>query len=154
MRRGLTARVFDECDGMSHLLSWLVTFLQVLQEKALLHVQPSDPTREQLLAIVGGSLQACEAELEVLRDAAPRRLPTQQRLADVSLLLLAGAWFYRAWDLGGAARGSSGLPLLDGLDAARSRLMPPGCAGIEMALALMLLAAALSRVVMARVVQG
>eukprot|EP00775_Hariotina_reticulata_P011371 gene11371-11520_t len=36
MRRGLTARVFDECEDLQHLYTWFITFLQQLQEKALL----------------------------------------------------------------------------------------------------------------------
>ena len=46
MRRGLTARVFAECDGMVHLYSWFVHFLQQLQEKAIMDVDKTDPTRE------------------------------------------------------------------------------------------------------------
>lgn len=46
MRRGLTARVFAECDNMEHLLTWFLTFLYDLQETALLHVDKADPTRE------------------------------------------------------------------------------------------------------------
>lgn len=46
LRRGLTARVFDQCDGMHDLNSWFVTFLQQLQEKALMQVDKTDPTRE------------------------------------------------------------------------------------------------------------
>jgi farnesyl-diphosphate farnesyltransferase len=46
LRRGLTARVFDECDGMGELYGWFCQFLQALQEKALLQVDKTDPTRE------------------------------------------------------------------------------------------------------------
>jgi hypothetical protein len=46
LRRGLTARVFDECDGMGELYGWFTQFLQTLQEKALLQVDKTDPTRE------------------------------------------------------------------------------------------------------------
>jgi hypothetical protein len=46
LRRGLTARVFDECDGMGELYGWFTQFLQALQEKALLQVDKTDPTRE------------------------------------------------------------------------------------------------------------
>lgn len=46
MRRGLTARVFGECEGMSELYSWFLRFLYDLQEKALLQVDRDDPTRE------------------------------------------------------------------------------------------------------------
>jgi farnesyl-diphosphate farnesyltransferase len=51
LRRGLTARVFDECDGMGELYGWFTQFLQALQEKALLHVDKTDPTREVRLQI-------------------------------------------------------------------------------------------------------
>lgn len=46
MRRGLTARVFAECEGMSDLYTWFLLFLHELQEKALLQVDKTDPTRE------------------------------------------------------------------------------------------------------------
>ena len=46
LRRGLTARIFDECDGMREVYVWFTVFLQELQEKALLHVDKTDPTRE------------------------------------------------------------------------------------------------------------
>lgn len=46
MRRGLTARVFAECEGMTDLLTWFLDFLGQLQEKALLQVERDDPTRE------------------------------------------------------------------------------------------------------------
>lgn len=46
MRRGLTARVFQECDNMLDLHRWFLTFLYELQEKALLRVDKEDPTRE------------------------------------------------------------------------------------------------------------
>jgi farnesyl-diphosphate farnesyltransferase len=46
LRRGLTARVFAECEGMSDLLTWFLEFLGQLQEKALLQVAHDDPTRE------------------------------------------------------------------------------------------------------------
>jgi len=39
MRRGLTARVFDECEDLQHLYTWFIMFLQQLQEKALLQVR-------------------------------------------------------------------------------------------------------------------
>lgn len=46
LRRGLTARVFDECDGMEQLHSWFMIFLLQLQDKATLEVAPEDPTRK------------------------------------------------------------------------------------------------------------
>jgi len=46
MRRGLTARVFAECEGMEELYTWFLTFLHELKEKALLQVDKDDPTRE------------------------------------------------------------------------------------------------------------
>lgn len=46
LRRGLTARVFSECEGMQDLLSWFLIYLHELQEKALLQVDKTDPTRD------------------------------------------------------------------------------------------------------------
>lgn len=46
MRRGLTARIFAECDGMQDLYSWFLLFLHELQEKVLLQVDKTDPTCE------------------------------------------------------------------------------------------------------------
>jgi hypothetical protein len=110
-----------------------------------------------LLELVSSSLQQCEAELTQLKAKEPRRLPTQQRVLDVTLLLLTGAWFYRAWQLGGGQEGQGGLHgfgtgLLDSLPGfGAAGLLPVDYHGLEKALALMLLLAALSRVIMARV---
>jgi hypothetical protein len=46
MRRGLTARVFGECESMQDLLRWFVLFLRDLQDTALTQVDEDDPTRE------------------------------------------------------------------------------------------------------------
>lgn len=46
LRRGLTARVFAECEDMRDVYSWFLMFLQDLQEKALLQVEQDDPTRQ------------------------------------------------------------------------------------------------------------
>jgi hypothetical protein len=46
LRRGLTARVFAECEDMRDVYSWFLVFLQDLQEKALLQVEQDDPTRQ------------------------------------------------------------------------------------------------------------
>lgn len=59
MRRGLTARVFDECDGLVHLYSWFITLLQQLQEKAIMEVDKADPTREVSRAARQQTLHAC-----------------------------------------------------------------------------------------------
>lgn len=46
LRRGLTARVFAECEDMRDVYSWFLIFLQDLQEKVLLQVEQDDPTRQ------------------------------------------------------------------------------------------------------------
>lgn len=103
-----------------------------------------------MLDLVSSNLQQCTSELAKLKAAAPRRLPTQQRVLDVTLLLLTGAWFYRAWDLGGAAPGTNGSWGLAGLLDGTRGMLPAGYDGLEKALVLMLLLAAMSRVVMVR----
>ncbi|WIA33097.1 hypothetical protein OEZ86_006251 [Tetradesmus obliquus] len=151
LRRGMTARVFDECDGMGELYGWFTQFLQALQEKALLAVDKADPTREILLDLVSSNLQHCESELTRIKSEQPRKLPTQQRLMDASLLLLTGAWFYRAWELGSSS-GSSGSSMAGvwGLLDGAGGVLPAGYDGLEKALVLMLLLAAVSRMVLVR----
>jgi hypothetical protein len=51
LRRGLTARVFSECEGMQDLLSWFLMYLHELQEKALMQVDEADPTRKVSMAM-------------------------------------------------------------------------------------------------------
>jgi hypothetical protein len=101
-----------------------------------------------MLDLVSSNLQHCESELDRIKAEQPRRLPTQQRMLDVSLLLLTGAWFYRAWELGGSSSGSvAGVwGLLDGAGG----VLPAGYDGLEKALVLMLLLAAVSRMVLVR----
>eukprot|EP00775_Hariotina_reticulata_P011372 gene11372-11521_t len=87
-----------------------------------------------MLEVVSSNLQQCESELSQLRAKEPRRLPTQQRVLDVTLLLLTGVWFYRAWQLGGVV-GQQGLPgfgtgLLDSLPGfGPTGLLPTEAAG-------------------------
>jgi hypothetical protein len=108
-----------------------------------------------MLDLVSSNLQHCESELARIKAEQPRRIPTQQRMVDFSLLLLTGTWFYRAWELGGStSSGSSGSSssiagvwgLLDGAGG----VLPAGYDGLEKALVLMLLLAAVSRMVMVR----
>jgi hypothetical protein len=104
-----------------------------------------------MLELVSNSLQQCESELARIKAEQPRRIPTQQRMMDVSLLILTGAWFYRAWELGGSS-GSSGSSMAGvwGLLDGAGGVLPAGYDGLEKALVLMLLLAAVSRVVMVR----
>eukprot|EP00879_Flechtneria_rotunda_P012100 GHRR01012635.1.p1 GENE.GHRR01012635.1~~GHRR01012635.1.p1 ORF type:complete len:188 (+),score=74.24 GHRR01012635.1:336-899(+) len=148
MRRGLTACVFDECDGMTDLLSWFMSFLQQLQEKALIEVPKSDPTRDDLLELVSSNLQQCEQELQRLKQDQPRKVPMQQRVVDLLLLLFAGIWFHSIWELGQPlvykTNGSS-----TGFSAG---LLPAEYIGLEKALAFVLLLTAMSRVIFVKVV--
>lgn len=116
----------------------------------LLHVQA-------VLELLSSSLTACEGELARLRAAAPRRVATMQRTADVVLLLVVGVWFYAAWGLGSAAAGAASLEALlpaalrpGSSSSSSGALLPTAYAGLEKALALMLLLAAVSRVVLVR----
>lgn len=44
MRRGLTARVFDEVRTMGDLYRWYLRFLRELADKAACQVDPADPS--------------------------------------------------------------------------------------------------------------
>jgi len=44
MRRGETARVFDQCHTLGDVYRWLLLFLRQLQHKALTEVAADDPT--------------------------------------------------------------------------------------------------------------
>lgn len=100
-----------------------------------------------MLDLVSSNLQHCESEMQQLRAAQPHTISTQQRLLDFSLLVVAGAWFYGAWGLGD---GSLGLRLDNMVNGLGVKGLPVGYDGLEKALVLMLLLAALSRVVMVR----
>jgi hypothetical protein len=102
-----------------------------------------------MLDLVSSNLQHCESELARIKAEQPRRIPTQQRMVDVTLLVLTGAWFYRAWELGGGSSSGSLSGVWGLLDGAGG-VLPAGYDGLEKALVLMLLLAAVSRMVRVR----
>jgi hypothetical protein len=86
----------------------------------------------------------CQKLLDAAVEAAPARSPSNsERLVDLALLLAAGAWFHGVWGLGVA--GGSG-----GISGGAVSLLPAQYAGLERALAVVLLLAMLVRFVMVR----
>lgn len=94
--------------------------------------------------MVGSHIKLCEKELAKLKAAAPRIVTTQQRLLDLLLLLATAAWVYYAMGLG------AGQPLAMGVGDAVLQL-PLGYGGVEKAVAVMLLLAAIQRFVFVKV---
>jgi hypothetical protein len=58
LRRGLTARVFEETHTMADLYRWYLYFLRQLQVKADTQVASHDPTVDQLQQVRGRQQQA------------------------------------------------------------------------------------------------
>jgi hypothetical protein len=140
MRRGETARVFDECGTLRDVYSWFLTFLRQLASKAANDVAPDDPTVEETRAAVASCIALCEEGLA--ESSAAASFTTGERMGGLLLLLAAGAFFYRAWGMGGAG----GAPLLGS-----GPLLPvAGADGLEKYLSLVLLAACAMRAVAVR----
>ncbi len=154
MRRGQTARVFDEVHGMPQLYAWFLKYLLILQTTATTDVASHDPTLAEARAVVSEHISLCQQGLDESEAAVAGTISISgsERAADFGLLLLAGAWFHAAWVWGGAAAGASAGGVFRMLTAAGSgrSVLPCGYEGIEKALALLLLLAALSRVVLVR----
>ncbi|GBF87650.1 squalene synthase [Raphidocelis subcapitata] len=142
MRRGETARVFDECGTLRDVYSWFLLFLRQLASKAASQVAPDDPTAEETRAAVASCIALCEEGLAEAEASAAASFTTGERLAGMLLLIAAGAFFYRAWGMGGAG----GAPLLGS-----GPLLPLGGAdGLEKYLSVVLLAACVMRAVAVR----
>jgi len=144
LRRGLTARVFDEVYSMSDVFSWYVNFLEQLQAKVEREVAAHDPTLLETVEAVGHCLELCRHGQEKAQaaTAASATLSSTERLVDFGLLMVAGAWCYRVFGLG------SNLP--ESALSLGSGVFLEEYPGVEKALAVMLLVAAFARVVMVR----
>lgn len=94
--------------------------------------------------MLGRHISLCERELGKLRAAAPRIVTNQQRALDMLLLAATATWVFYAMGLG------SGTPVSLGLGGAALQL-PLGYGGVEKAVAVMLLLAAIQRVVFVKV---
>lgn len=99
---------------------------------------------QDVLALVSSHIKVCEKELSKLQAAAPRVVTNQQRLWDLALLLATAVWAYCAMGLG------AGRPLEFGVGDAVLQL-PLGFGGVEKAVAVMLLLAAVQRFVFVKV---
>ncbi len=106
----------------------------------------------KLQAQVSSHLKLCQRSLDAATAGPSRSAPASsgERAMDMGMLLLAGAWFYLAGGRGSAARNGARAWLLSGSSAGSGVLMPDEWAGLERSLALVILLAALSRVVMVR----
>lgn len=101
---------------------------------------------QELLELVSNNIRLCEKELHKLQAAAPRVVTTQQRLLDMLALAAAGTWAYFALGVG------AGQPLTWG-DGSQV-LLPFGFGGydgVEKAVAVMALVAAVSRVIFVQI---
>jgi hypothetical protein len=99
---------------------------------------------QEVVDMVGSHIKFCERELAKLQASAPRIVTTQQRLCDLLLLLLTGCWVFYAMGMG------SGQQLVLGGEGSLLRL-PLGYGGVETAVAVMLLLAAVQRFVFVKV---
>jgi hypothetical protein len=97
-----------------------------------------------VLELVSSHITVCEQELAKLKAAAPRIVTTQQRLLDLLLLLGTASWVYYAMGMG------AGQPLAVSVGDAVLQL-PLGYGGVEKAVAVMLLLAAIQRFVFVKV---
>jgi hypothetical protein len=98
--------------------------------------------------MVGRHIALCEKELGKLRVSAPRIVTNQQRALDMLLLAATATWVFYAMGLGSG--GPVSLGLLGG-GGARGLQLPLGYGGVEKAVAVMLLLAAIQRVVFVKV---
>lgn len=57
--------------------------------------------------VVSDCLLLCEDGLREQQDKAPKTVTNSDRLRDMAAMLLCGAWFYSAWDLGPDAAGEA-----------------------------------------------
>lgn len=95
--------------------------------------------------MVGRHISLCEKELGKLRASAPRIVTNQQRALDMLLLAATATWVFYAMGLG------SGAPVSLGLGGGAALQLPLGYGGVEKAVAVMLLLAAIQRVVFVKV---
>jgi hypothetical protein len=99
---------------------------------------------QEVLELLSSHIKLCEKELGKLKAAAPRIVTTQQRLLDMLLLAATAIWVFYVVGMG-SGRGVS-------WDLAGSVLqLPLGYGGMEKAVAVMLLLAAIQRVVFVKV---
>jgi hypothetical protein len=99
---------------------------------------------QDVLELVSSHIQVCEQELAKVKAAAPRIVTTQQRLLDILLLLGTASWVYYAMGMG------AGQPLAVSVGDVVLQL-PLGYGGVEKAVAVMLLLAAIQRFVFVKV---
>ncbi|KIZ04121.1 farnesyl-diphosphatefarnesyltransferase [Monoraphidium neglectum] len=169
LRRGETARVFDELRTMADVHAWFGRYLRLLRRKAL-SVASHDPTAKEARAAVDSCLKIVDEGSAEVGDAAT--LTTSERLGGMLALMLAGAFFYRAWGMGVGSAGALGAaaarravpplaapkfqrphPLANPAGAAllgSGPLLPLTDAGLERYLSLVMLAACVVRVIAVR----
>jgi farnesyl-diphosphate farnesyltransferase len=64
LRRGLTARVFDEVASMSDVFTWYLSFLEQLEAKVEREVAAHDPSLSDTAEAVGQCLELCRQGLD------------------------------------------------------------------------------------------
>ena len=102
-------------------------------------------TLQEVLDMVGRHISLCEKELGKLGASAPRIVTNQQRALDMLLLAATATWVFYARGLG------LGAPVSLRLGGAKGLQLPLGYGGVEKAVAVLLLLAAIQQVVFVKV---